>query len=96
MGFEKSRHVVNTKPACLLACARAHSCPTLGNSMDCSPPGSSVHGILQEEYWSGLSFPPPGHLPNPGIKPASPVTLALAGRFFTTELPGKPGVKSEP
>ena len=31
--------------------------------MDCSPPGSSIHGILQQEYWSGLSFPSPGDLP---------------------------------
>ena len=41
----------------------------------------------REEYWSGLPFPPPGDLPKPGIKPTSP---ALAGRFFTTEPPGKP------
>ena len=41
--------------------------------MDCSPPGSSVHGISQQEYWSGLPFPPPGDLPNPGIEPGSPV-----------------------
>ena len=44
-------------------------------------------GFLRQEYWSGLLFPSPGHLPDPGIKPASP---ALAGRFFTTEPPGKP------
>ena len=56
--------------------------------MDCSPPGSSVHEILQ--YWSGLPFPSPGHLPNPGIEPASPVSPALAGGFFTTEPLVKP------
>ena len=39
-------------------------------------------GIFRQEYWSGLSFPPPGDVPNPGIEPSSP---ALAGRFFTTE-----------
>ena len=47
----------------------------------------------RQEYWSGLPFPPPGSLPNAGIKPASPVALAapkLAGGFFITELPGKP------
>ena len=33
------------------------SCPTLSDPMDCSPPGSSVHGIFQQEYWSGLSLP---------------------------------------
>ena len=57
--------------------------------MDCSPPGSSGHEIFffsRQEYWSGLPFPPPGDLPNPGIKPMSPV---LAGEFFTTEPPGK-------
>ena len=48
------------------------SCPTLCDPMDCSPPGSSVHGISQEEYWSWLPFPPPGDLPNPGIEPGSP------------------------
>ena len=31
--------------------------PTLHNPMDCSPPGSSIHGVLQEEYWSGVSSP---------------------------------------
>ena len=36
----------------------------------------------RQEYWSGCSFPPPGDLPDPGIKPMSP---ALAGGFFTTE-----------
>ena len=38
----------------------AQSCPTPCNPMDCSPPGSSVHGISRQENWSGLSFPPPG------------------------------------
>ena len=44
-------------------------------------------GFCQQEYYSGFPFPPPGDLPNPGIKPVSP---ALAARFFTTEPPGKP------
>ena len=44
----------------------------------------------RQEYWSGLPFPPPGDLPYPGIKPTSLVSLALAGRFFTTVPPGKP------
>ena len=47
------------------------SCLTLGDSMDCSLPDSSVHGTVQEEYWSGLPFPSPGNLPYPGIKPRS-------------------------
>ena len=40
----------------------------------------------KKRKWSGLPFPSPGDLPHPGIEPASP---ALAGGFFTTELPGK-------
>jgi len=43
----------------------------------------------RQEYWSGLPFPPPGDLPDPGIKPTSP---ALTGRFFTTEPPGNPSL----
>ena len=41
----------------------------------------------RQEYWSSLPFPPPGDLPNPGIEPICP---ALAGGFFTSELPEKP------
>ena len=44
-------------------------------------------GFSRQEYWSGLPFPTPGDLPNPEIKPTSPVSLALAGRFFTTVSP---------
>ena len=43
-------------------------------------------GFFRQEYWSGLLFPTPGDLLNPGIKPMSP---ALAGRFSTTEPPGR-------
>ena len=56
--------------------------------MDCSRPGSSVHGILQQECWSGLPCPPPGDLSNPRIEPKSPASPALAGGFFTAEPPG--------
>ena len=47
-------------------------------------------GFPRQEYWSGWPFPPPGDLPNPGVEPTSPVSPVLAGRFFTTEPPGKP------
>ena len=57
--------------------------------MDCSPPGSSVHGFSRQEYWSGLPCPPPGYFPDSGIKPASPAVPALAGRIFTAESLGK-------
>ena len=43
-------------------------------------------GFPRQEYWSGLPFPSPGDLSDPGIEPVSP---ALAGGFITTELPGK-------
>ena len=41
-------------------------------------------GFSRQEYWSGLPFPSPGYLPDPGIKPASLMSPALAGGFFTT------------
>ena len=46
-------------------------------------------GFLRQEYWSGLPFPTPGDLPDPGIEPMSP---ALAGGFFTTDPPEKSSV----
>ena len=55
------------------------SCLTLCDRMDCNPSGSSVHGIFQKEYWSGLPFSFPGDLPNLGVEPASAV---LASEFF--------------
>ena len=47
--------------------------------------------FFRQEYWSGLPFPPPQNLPDPGIEPTS---LALAGGFFTTDPPGKPQRKN--
>ena len=55
----------------MFCCLVAKSCLTLCNPMDHSPPGSSIHGILQQEYWSGLPCPSPRGLPDPGIEPAS-------------------------
>ena len=59
----------------------AQSCPTLCHPMDCSLPGSSVHGILRDSpgfsrNWSGLPFLSPGDLPNPGTEPRSPALPA--------------------
>ena len=67
--------------------------------MDCSLQGSSLHGILQVEYWSGLPFPSPGDLPNPGIEPGSGIKLeseieprspTFQADTLTSEPPGKP------
>ena len=61
-------------------------CPTLCDSMGCSPPGSSVHGILQARILEWVAIPFSRDLLNPGMEPMSP---ALAG-FFTIEPQGKP------
>ena len=53
--------------------------------MDHSLPGSSDQGISRQEYWSGLSFPPPGDVPHPGIEPRLP---ALQEDSLPCELPG--------
>ena len=58
------------------------SCPTLCDPMDCSLPGSSVHGILQARIQEDP--PSPGDLPYPGTEPMSLMSPALAGGFFTT------------
>ena len=59
--------------------------------MDCSLAGSSVHGLFQARiYWSGLPFSPQRDLPDPWIEPESSVSAALADKFFTTVLSGKP------
>ena len=44
----------------------------------------------RQEYWSRLPFPPPGDLPDPGIKPASPVSPALQADSLPAEPSGKP------
>ena len=71
----------------------AQSCPTLCNPMDCSLLGSSVWDFSRQEYWSGLPFPPPGDLPNLGIKPRSPTLQADA---LPSEPPGKPSADKGP
>ena len=55
--------------------------------MGCSPLSSSVHGFSRQEYWSGLPFPSPEDLPDPGIEHGSP---ALRVDSLPTELSGKP------
>ena len=70
-------------PGCVLV---TQSCLILCDLLFCSPPGSSVHGFSRQEYWSGLPFPSPGDLPDPGIEPGSPVLQADA---LPSEPPGK-------
>ena len=47
-------------------------------------------GLSRQEYWSGLLYPPPGDLPNPGIEPTSLMSLALARGYLPLVPPGKP------
>ena len=71
-------------------CSVARLCLTLYDAMDCSLPGSSVHGISQARILeSSPPFPPPEDLPDPRIEPMSPAAPALAGGFFTTMPPRK-------
>ena len=75
---------------CVCVRAQSKSCPTLCDLLDCSPPGSTIHGIFP---WSELSFLSPGDLPDPGIEPTSPVSPALASGSFTTEQSRKSNIK---
>ena len=75
------------------ACVHAQSlqsCSTICNPMDCSPSGSSVHGILQARILEWVAMPAPGDLPIPGIKPAFSSSSALQADSLPTEPPGKP------
>ena len=60
----------------IVLCAVTQLCLSLSDTMDYGSPDSSVHGVLRQEYWSGLPCSSPGDLPHPGIEPMSP---ALAG-----------------
>ena len=87
----------------MCACVHAHACVCACVCV-CTQPLSSVQlfatpwtvahqaplpiGFFGQEYWSGLPFPPPGDLPEPGIKKTH--VSFTDRRFFTTEPPGKP------
>ena len=60
----------------------AQSCLTLCNPMDCSLPGSSIHGIFQARILEWVAISSPGDLPDPGIKPLSPVAFALQANSY--------------
>ena len=63
------------------------SCPTLATLWTVVSQTPLSMGFSRQEYWSGLPFPSPGDLPNPGIEPGSP---ALEADALTSEPPGKP------
>ena len=70
-------------------CLVAKLCPTLLWCHGLARQASLSMGFPRQEYWSGLSFPSPGSLPDWGIQHTSLATPELVGRFFTTEPPGK-------
>ena len=65
----------------------AQLCPTFCDPMDCSLPGSSVHGVLQARILERIAFPSPGDLPNPGVKRKFPI---LQVDSLPSEPPEKP------
>ena len=75
----------------MLVCMRAWSVVS-----DSETPWTVAHqaplfmGFPRQEYWSGLPFPSPGDLPDPGIEPVSLASPTLVSVFFTTAPPGKP------
>ena len=77
----------NSKMQLLVVGLVAKSDLTLVTSWTVAHQASLSIGFPRQAYWSGLPFPSPGDLPDPGIEPRSP---ALAGGFLTTKPPGKP------
>ena len=63
--------------------------PTLCNPWTVAVQAPLFMEFSRREYWSGLSFPPPGDLPNPGTEHTTLASSALAGRIFTTAPPGE-------
>ena len=101
-GFLRFRHRLHTRYKAALAHIRRF--PEPGRSVRVLSwvrlfvtPWTGVHqvpgsmGSSWQEYWSGLPFPPPGDLPDPGIEPASLESPALAGGFFTMSHLGSQG-----
>ena len=68
-------------------CLVTKSCPTLAIPCAIALQAPLSMGFPRQEYWSGLLFPSPGDLPDPGTEPQSP---ELANGFFPTKPPGKP------
>ena len=83
--IESSNIIKEDYPACVLSHVRLLAIPWTAARQ-----APLFMGFFSREYWSGLPFPPPRDLPDPGIKPVSLVSPSLADKFFTTEPLGKP------
>ena len=75
---------------CVCVCVGTELCPKLGTLWTAAYHAPLSLKFSRQEYWNGLPFVSPGILPNPVIEPMSPLSPALAGRFFATESAGKP------
>ena len=84
MGANSSLPIELKLLSSILCVLVTQACPTLCNSLDSSPPGSSVHGILQARI---VPFPFPGDRPDPGIEPGLPHWQADS---LPSEPPGGP------
>ena len=83
--------IFHCERACVRACVcvRVHakplkSCSTLCDLLDCSPPGPSVHGILQARMLEWVALPASGGSADPGVEPASHYVSCITGGFFTS------------
>ena len=76
-------HLVTSYCLFTVKCEAVLSLRSLCGPVECSSPGSSVHGIFQARNTGGGCIPTPGDLPDPGIEPVSLALPALAGGFFT-------------
>ena len=93
MGLQRVRHDWATELnwMCVCTCAQLLSCVQLFVTPWTVPHQAPLSmGFSRQEYWSGLPFPSPGHLSDPGIESVILASPALARKFFTTESPGKP------
>ena len=72
------------------SCMRAKSLQLFATPWTIAYQAPLSMGFSRQEHWSGLPCPPPEDLPNPVIKPLSPISPASAGGFFTAEPAGKP------
>ena len=86
--YEKPKALQLESGPCLPQLEKTLS-PGNENPMDCSPPGSSTQGFSRQEYWSGLPFPSPGDLLDPGIEPGSPVCRKILYHLSHQESPVK-------
>ena len=84
--FSHNKVIFNFIYLYIYICIQLYVCLTLCTSLDCSLPGSSVHGFSRQKYWSGLPFPSPEDLPDSGTEPGFP---ALQADSPPSEPPGK-------